>query len=1214
MMPYVPDDELLASVIAAQSPNHALQVLLDRGAVASAKFADALRDRALRCETEGQLVEALHARELADVLQAFRRSAEEAAAVTSLETLVEWLIRSWPAAWFPSSRRMFEAIAARARAEGDLPLAESVARCLGLWRELAALLEQLSEALRDPAELSAAIERSPLLLSDEFLRYLRHRAEIEATSGGDPMPWRAAAQGLTDFSRLVKAREEKRAMTPMTDVEATHWYLRVPPHLRPKITAAAQQVADGSKTIPEAIEELAQDPAVTDAGTRVQLTSLFLENAARTCPPQMLPCYTWATRLLVDVPVPEAHPHFKATMALHHAMGLQQRWRGLPNPVPVLRNAAELLRSSLDELQPGKGPRLRRDLHLYRARVLELLAERDAHLLDEAIAEYRAALAVDEVAHEHLSRGSILGDLANALGLRLRTLGGGDEDEIDRIYRRALTHLDGSTEPAVRASVLANWAMVLNDRESGDVGRQQELALKLIQEGLDLLDSVGETGLADPSRIRFLRASLERTRGNVMQARAYGDPLEMNRAALDAYDCALHAVGRGDAAALWLRGTIQLNRGHVLLNLTELVTEPALHLGDAADAFEEAAVLLEDDLGAHASALAGRAAASFSEPTEQTVEDLRQAIREFEGISAPAAAAHARYNLGQLLDHTGDRAAASGEFVAAGAAFEASGDLGGAASAILRAARAAWLGEDGASAVRLYGDAARLADEFWHRRTATEGRLEASELVARAYAGLLWARAHGELEPDAAWALAAKAKHPHLSVRIHELASADHEPASFRGHEQLRLKRRRLDVARWRIQGDEVRAHESLADAIEAVERQADELDLVLAPAPAPAPDVPQIVSKLLRELPRAAILDITVSELGTILIWARGAECRIHRAPLMSAQLRVELAHWRAAYAARLEEPACWIAAAEHFLAFLGEFLLAEVATGELAGVDLFVVPGETFGLPLHAAPIDVEGRRIPLLELLGSCTYIPTAAAATRRITVPQSALCVLADTAADPDKQLQAAPDELGLVCDLLCRAGVEVSVLVGRGADRGLAVLADAEVYLHPKAILIPSRPTPALTIELLAAHQHLFFTGHGGAEGLASLQMFDDHGAARDLTALDLFEAGIASGRQFVLSACETATQPVPDLHEPVSLVAFLLRLGAEWVVSTAWIVKEDVAAAFSQSFYAELVKHGWDPALAFREAVVEIRRAHPRSSDWAPFMLFRGPTAPTPTR
>jgi hypothetical protein len=172
-----------------------------------------------------------------------------------------------------------------------------------------------------------------------------------------------------------------------------------------------------------------------------------------------------------------------------------------------------------------------------------------------------------------------------------------------------------------------------------------------------------------------------------------------------------------------------------------------------------------------------------------------------------------------------------------------------------------------------------------------------------------------------------------------------------------------------------------------------------------------------------------------------------------------------------------------------------------------------------------------VSLLELLGSCTYVPTAAAATGRHTVPRSALCVLADTAG-PDEQLRAAPGELGDVCDLLCRAGVEVSVLAGRGQDRGLAVLADAQVYLHPKAKLLPSRPTPARMIELLAAHQHVFFTGHGGAEGLPSLEMFDDQGAARDLTALDLFEARIVSGQQFVLSACETATQPVPTSTSP----------------------------------------------------------------------------------
>jgi len=134
MTPQAPDDdELLASLIAAPSPDHALQVLLARGAAAGAELVDALRDRAPRYEAEGQLVEASRARELEGLLRAFRRSAEEAAAVTSLDTLVEWMRRSRAAAWFPSSCRMFQGIVDRARVEGDLPIAEGVARCLGVW-------------------------------------------------------------------------------------------------------------------------------------------------------------------------------------------------------------------------------------------------------------------------------------------------------------------------------------------------------------------------------------------------------------------------------------------------------------------------------------------------------------------------------------------------------------------------------------------------------------------------------------------------------------------------------------------------------------------------------------------------------------------------------------------------------------------------------------------------------------------------------------------------------------------------------------------------------------------------------------------------------------------------------------------------------------------------------------------------------------------------
>jgi len=1198
------DKTFLSSLVAAKSPSDVLGALAKDEVPADENLAERVSELAQLFKSEGRERDEGRARRVEALVRATDRKAKQASDVHSLADLVDWLDDSSGVQWAASSHAAFTVIAKQARLSGHVEFANELDRCLSVWSDLLTLVQALLDALQGDGNVVGLVERSPLLISDEFLRYLQLRAEAEATFGGTPMLWRAAAQGMTDLARIRNAAKEPNRGMPAPQVVAAQWYRMLPEEVLELFADTARKVAERRLTLSQAIEYVLSKINVDDPVMRAQLTGQFLENGARDCPASLLPEYTWATRLLADKPLPPVHPHLRAVHALHHAVGVQERWRGLTDPYPVIADAAELLESVLPEVDVRRSARLLRDVHLYRARLIELLAQRDATRLDEAIREYQASLDVAGAAHDHLVRGQAFSDLANALSSRLTTCGEGDEDVIDRTYERALSHIDGAAEPAVRASVLGNRAMFLNQRETGDLGRNQEVALKLAREGLDLLDAAEASGRIEVPRIRFLRGGLHRTVGNALESRLYGDPIEMNKAALDAYERGLTSMLGDDLGAIWIRGTLQLNRGNVLLNLAQYGDDPEQRLLDAEVAFQEAAVLLEGDPGAHASALAGRAVASFHEPTDETVADLREGIKEFESASAPVAAAMARHNLALLLDRNGDREGATSEFLRASAAFARGGDLARATIAALRASRLAWLGSDATESERILTDAEKLVDELWRTSRTTEDRFEVAELLADVSSDLLWVRAQGAIAADAAWQLAQEAKHPHLRHRLEELHEADDNPVLFEFREQVRLERRQLDVVRWKLQREPVRANQSLADLLSSIEDEADELEVGHAATRNRVDPMPALEA-LLRAIPRAMIIDVTVAQFGTTVLVHSATGTKIVQAPLTRTQLRAEMARWRAAYEKRTTNVAAWRSATEQLLELLGTSLVQSLPLADMADMDVFMIPGELFGLPLHGAPVSLGGQVVTWYETLSSFRYAPAASALKSGFSVPKTALCVLADPATGLD-QLTTPPDEVASVTEALCVNGVAVSVIVARGKDQGRAVLAGANVHLSPAAKLHPERPTPKRILELALNHQHIFFTGHGGAQGLPSLQLVDDNGDPADLTGMDLFAAKAVRGRQFVLSACETATQSIPNQNEPMSLVAFLLRLGAEWILSTAWVVREDVAARFTTVFYERLVEESWDAALAFKRTLIEVRGQFPRVADWAAFMLFRG--------
>jgi CHAT domain-containing protein len=120
-------------------------------------------------------------------------------------------------------------------------------------------------------------------------------------------------------------------------------------------------------------------------------------------------------------------------------------------------------------------------------------------------------------------------------------------------------------------------------------------------------------------------------------------------------------------------------------------------------------------------------------------------------------------------------------------------------------------------------------------------------------------------------------------------------------------------------------------------------------------------------------------------------------------------------------------------------------------------------------------------------------------------------------------------------------------------------------------------------------------------------LIDDGGSEVLMSTLDLFGASSMRGKTIVLSACETAHEPVLASAEPTSIAAALLQLGASFVLGSAWVAIDTSASALCSLFHEALAANAWDPVRTFAVALRALRAAHSLpSSEWATFLPLVG--------
>ena len=199
---------------------------------------------------------------------------------------------------------------------------------------------------------------------------------------------------------------------------------------------------------------------------------------------------------------------------------------------------------------------------------------------------------------------------------------------------------------------LNSYAIYLNERLEGERGANQERALVLVQDAINLFETAPEERLDKKNDLvaRTL-ASAYLAKSNIIKDREFGDPYESLLAALDALRTALDRLGAGGNR---LRGIILFDLGHLNIDLYSMTGEIS-RARDAMYAYQEAETLLQSFPREFSQALLGTAMLVSEIPElrslsqiEESISTADKALGFLENANDPQALARAQVCLGQL--------------------------------------------------------------------------------------------------------------------------------------------------------------------------------------------------------------------------------------------------------------------------------------------------------------------------------------------------------------------------------------------------------------------------------------------------------------------------------------------------------------------------------------------------------------------------------------
>ena len=1210
--------------------------------------------------------------QIADEVDRVHDSVEGFASIQNLADMVA-LYRKYPICHFDTFNRLLGAFWLDAMRDGktarigklrhamkllsSIYVAVSLIRNSGqMDRTLWAETIQNSEILRDPSFHEFLDERA------RFAADHKHAsAEVFAQMASYIRVCSKASPQLAYLKRKEANETEGDAKIavriPISPEQAELWFL-VSERFGALSFELAQKVTSGALALQDAVQQAATFRPVDDVieisdrsdGENAKSTfysSAFLEHLLRLAGPAVIPqaldCYYG---LLNTAQWDSNEKH--GTFVLRCGKAVLNYWRYLSDPVPRLTELADEIKRILPLIDPETSPRLSRDLWFTRARLLENVGIWRPEAYPLAAQAYENGLSVSTIKHELEARGRALTDYANTLTRIRSTDGEAHDKKIINIYETALKTFEMHPAALALGLALNSYAIYLNERLEGERGENQERALVLVQDAINLFETAPEERLDKKNDLvaRTL-ASAYLAKSNIIKDREFGDPYESLLSALDALRTALDRLGAGQDNQL--RGIILFDLGHLNIDLYSMTGEIS-RARDAMYAYQEAETLLQSFPREFSQALLGTAMLVSEIPElrspsqiEESISTADKALGFLENANDLQALARAQVCLGQLHALRG----AEGDFEIAIEYFKRAEvrflESGNHENAITTARRRA------AIEIKQFetdGNTDRVRDarkalwatmewieQIWNQVDSVDWRYAVSDRFSSVYADLAWCQTVlNEPIADIAFSVA-RAKGREFLTHANEVRRSVGEGEHLAEYvDQLRVDSRIAERERWRA-SRKAKPDQSVHAQIRASQQQLEAIALrrrlLIPPAPTANEQPPiDVVRAFLEVNPVAVIFDVTISRWGTVIFVAGGRKAgkfagfTIETLPLKRTAVRRWVEEWSSAYFDYLTANAPQREQARVRWAEQADSLLGELSTNLMEpclnalhdpNCELVISAGQLSGLPLHAAPL-TDGRCA--VERVGGCTYVPNIAVLSPIESKPErplSAVLVLSD----PEADLAAAAEECEGVAQKLRHCGTDVTLLAQVGALSGMEALSLRGIKTAAGITVLRDAPTPTCISKLLPQTDHFFYSGHGVRRpGESGLVLVGDDGKPSTLSEDDILSMHALRRRPLVvLSACETAMGGYGS-SETFDVASSLLRVGARFVVGSLWLVVEDCAKTFTAEFY-ERIAQGEFPSFAFGAAVRALKQnrhdessARPVPPDhaiyWAPFMALRG--------
>ncbi|HLV89421.1 MAG TPA: CHAT domain-containing protein [Candidatus Sulfotelmatobacter sp.] len=1201
--------------------------------------------------------------QIANTVQQVHTSINRFAGISGINDLLS-IHSDFPFCWTARFNRLLGAFWSDALRGSDNKRKEALRRALRFLRDLYVTVHSIKELSRGDAESwTTQIEHNPLLCEEGFHKFLDQRGHFAASIGDRSAElfseiasyMRMCCKTVSAIKRLqerTSTDEDVLLRLPLSPDRAELWFI-VTVEFSKEMVKIAEEVNRGTQTL-EAALEAAVRAGPKDEGdsdwTDTFYAAAFLEHLLRVASPEIAARAIVRYRKLMDTGHWNSQES-RATFVLRYSKALLEHWRVLEEPLWHLEDATDLIGNALTVIKEEVSPRLMRDLLFARARHLENIGNWQPSAYELAVEDYSRGLAVSKVAHELEARGAALTDYANTL----TKIPQPDAEENDRkiiaTYEEALITLSSPERTVSRSLALNSYAAYLNDRLQGDRSINQERALSMAQQAIDLIERAIASEDFDRNNNHTLRAlaSAYLTKSNVVRKRDVGDDYEANLTARDILRTAVDQLGKAHDDQL--RGILYLNLGQVNVELYSISGDLA-HAQSADYAYSEAKQLLGPYPRDFSHAVLADAMLVAEIPDSRTPEALekslaaaRAAISFLEAANDPESLARAWFCLGELQflgSKKKDYESAVDSFGRSQGMFLQVGNLIGAIATSRRGA-AAWVEQfrqhGSIDSVRqakdLLARATQWVDKLWEQIDSVEWRYTVSDRFSNVYAEMAWCQAVLEDTTDAIAFSVVRAKGRELTAHIREVQSASQVGEGLSDYlDQLRMESRLAETTRWRIQR-QAQPDKSIDDTVQLAQKAVHELGVrrrLLDPRlshgeGSPASAIPET---FLKSNPAALICDITTCRWGSVVMLFGGSETgklaavSIRVLELETTTVQKWVRAWSAAYVTYLEARGAertfarrkWADQTDELLQSLSAYLVKPALAGlDDAGltIELIIAPGQLAGLPIHAAPL-LGGRCAA--EIVGSVAYVPNIAVLSAKqedYSLPSKVLCVLSDPKAD----LPLAATEIISAADTFQKCGAEVTVFSVVGRALGTAALDQRKVRVGQGVKVLNDAPTLEQLRYHLPSCEYFFYSGHGTRRGGQSgLVLVDENGHEKLLGQEDILAMPALRRRPMImLSACETASSGSLSA-ELFDVSSTFLRIGARFVIGTLWVVVEDCAKAFTAEFHSALAS-GNNPSSAFGMALRALKTQREASGDslavhpghpiyWAPFMGMRG--------